>query len=101
MKAEVKNEVLKAVDATWKLQLAEKNRENDSCAIVFGLPVVTSPKNDANNFLKNHLKMSDENLEKITLKQTSRLGKGKGDRPPPFDEFLPVTGASYFLTVKI
>ena len=83
MKSEIKSEVLKAVDASWKLQLAKENRENDCCAIVFGLPVQTSPKNDASNFLKNDLKMNEETLEKISLKQTSRLGKGKGDRPPP------------------
>ena len=83
IKSEVKSDVLKAVDASWKLQLAKENKENDSCAIVFGLPVQSSPQNDAQNFLKNELKMNEESLGKIYLKQTSRLGKGKGDRPPP------------------
>ena len=83
MKSEIKTEVLRAVDASWKLQLAKENRENDCCAIVFGLPVQTSPKNDASNFLKNDLKMNEESLGKINLKQMSRLGKGRGDRPPP------------------
>ena len=83
IKSEMKTEVLKTVDASWKMQLAEKNKENDKCVIVFGLPVQSVPKNDAANFFKNELKMNQESLDKIDLRQANRLGKEKGGRPPP------------------
>ena len=81
--AKITSDILKKVDAPWKLQLAEQNRDNDSRAIVFGLPVKSSPMEDAIDFLKTKLNMKEESLNKIYLKQANRLGKAKGDRPPP------------------
>ena len=83
LKTEVKSDVLKAVSATWKAQLADKVREHEHSAIVFGFPVSRGSLDDAKMFLEKDLKLSRKSFNKIFLKQAVRLGKGDGNRPPP------------------
>ena len=83
VKKEVKAEVIKAVDGTWKVQLAEKVREHEKSAIVFGLPVSKQPFDDAIDFLENHLKLNNDAINKILMTGAERLGRGDGRKPPP------------------
>ena len=83
LKSEVKKEVLKAVDGSWKAQLAEIVKEHDKSAIVFGLTVSKDAFEDSVNFLENHLKLDKKSVDSILLTNSTRLGKGSLNKPPP------------------
>ena len=83
IKAEIKADVLKAVDGSWKSQLAEKVREHDKSAIVFGYAIVKDAFEDSVSFLEKHLKLDKKSVDSILLTSSTRLGKGSLNKPPP------------------
>ena len=83
VKNEVKAEVLKSVEGTWKAQLAEKVKEHEKSAIVFGVPVNKQPFDDAIDFLENRMKLSHDAIDKILMVGAERLGRGDAKKPPP------------------
>ena len=84
IKDEVKKDILSPVKATWNAIQAEKISEHDHSLIVFGLEAVGNPIEAAGKFLKDDLKVDDETLLKISVKQAFKLGKGEGSKLPPF-----------------
>jgi len=52
--------------------------------IIFGLEVEGNPLEAAGRFLKEKMKVSNETLLKISLKQAYKLGKGENGKVPPF-----------------
>ena len=83
LKTEIKSELLKSVDGTWKAQLAEKVKEHEKSAIVFGFPVSKNAFDDAIEFIENNLKLDRKSIENILLTGADRLGKGSPNKPPP------------------
>ena len=83
VKSEVKTEILRAVDGTWKAQLVEKVNEHEKSAIVFGLPVTKQAFDDAIDLIENKLKLDKDSIDKILMVGAERLGKGTGNKPPP------------------
>ena len=75
LKNEVKKEVLKAVDGSWKAQLAEIVKEHDKSAIVFGLTVSKDAFEDSVNFLENHLKLDKKSVDSILLREAFKKKK--------------------------
>lgn len=83
LKADIKNEIVKSVDGTWKAQLADKVQEHEKSAIVFGFPVSRDAFDDSIDFIENHLKLDKKSIDNILLIGASRLGKGSNNKPPP------------------
>ena len=83
LKDEIKSEILNSVDGTWKAQLAEKVKEHDKSAIVFGLPLSRDAFDDSVDFIENYLKLDKNSIDKILLTGSTRLGKGSPNKPPP------------------
>ena len=83
IKNEVKREILSPIKATWNAMQAEKVFEHEHSLIIFGLNVTKNPIEAAGDFLKNVLKVSNENLLRISVKQAHKLGRGDSNRPPP------------------
>ena len=84
IKNDVKAEVLKAVDGSWKSQLAEKVKEHEKSAIVFGFQTSKDAFDDSIDFIENHLKLDKKSIDNILLTGAHRLGKGSSNKPPPF-----------------
>ena len=83
LKVEIKDDILKAVDGTWKAQLADKVKEHEKSVIVFGFPVTKDPFDDAIDLIENYLKLDKRAIENILMKGANRLGKGAQNKPPP------------------
>ena len=77
------SEILNAVDGSWKAQLAEKVKEHDKSAIVFGFPASKDPFDESIDFIENHLKLDKNSIDKILLTSATTLGKGSPNKPPP------------------
>ena len=84
IKDEVKKELLAPIQATWNTMQAEKVHEHDHSLIIFGLEVAGNTIEAAGKFLRDVLKVSDETLLKISIKEAFKLGKGDGKKVPPF-----------------
>ena len=82
VKEVMKKEVLEAADGAWKVSLADKIKEHEHCAIVFGLRVVSTPLEDAYNFIRNNLKVNAEDSRKFNVINATRLGRGTDQKPP-------------------
>ena len=83
LKEEVKHEILKTVDGTWKAQLAEKVKEHEKSLIVFGFQVTMNPFDDAIELIENVLKVDKRTIERILMTGAIRLGQGGPNKPPP------------------
>ena len=83
VKKEVKDEVLPPVKATWNAIQAQKVFEHEHSMLVLGLQADKPPMEAAENLLRNDLKVSNENMFKISVKKAIRLGKAEGNKIPP------------------
>ena len=62
---------------------AQKVLEHEHSLLVFGFASSKSPLEAAGDLLKTNLKISEENMLKISVKRAIRLGKGDGNKIPP------------------
>jgi hypothetical protein len=81
---EVKRDILSPVKATWNAIQAEKVHEHDHSIVVFGYKVDGNTMEAAGKLLKDELKVSEDDMLKISIKQAYRLGKGANNKAPPF-----------------
>ena len=84
IKDEVKKDILSPLKATWNAIQAEKINEHDHSLIVFGLEAAGNPIEAAGRFLKDNLKVDEETLLKVSIKQAFKLGRGENNKVPPF-----------------
>ena len=84
IRKQVTNEILSPIQATWNALQAEKVLEHEHSMIVFGLHTTGNPIEAAGDFLKTQLKVPDETLLKVSVKQAVKLGRGDASKPPPF-----------------
>ena len=82
--AEVKKDLISPVKATWNAIQAEKVHEHDHSLIVFGYKVDGNTIEAAGKLLKDELKVSEDDMLKISIKQAYKLGKGAPNKEPPF-----------------
>jgi hypothetical protein len=83
VKKDVKADILPPVRATWNAIQAQKVWEHEHSLLVFGFASSKSPTEAALDILKTNLKISEENMMKISVKKVIRLGKGDGNKIPP------------------
>ena len=79
----MKADILPPVRATWNAIQAQKVWEHEHSLLVFGFASSKSPTEAALDILKTNLKISEENMMKISVKKVIRLGKGDGNKIPP------------------
>ena len=83
VKKDLKNEIIPPVKATWDAMQAQKVYEHEHSLLAFGIESNKPPFEAASNLLKEELKISEENLLKISVKKAVRLGKVEGNKVPP------------------
>ena len=84
VKAELKKEILAPVEAAWNAMQSQDVQEHEHNLIVFNYK--TNDKNlnkAAADFLRDEMKVTDDDLLKISLKKVYKLGNGKAGREPP------------------
>ena len=82
--AEVKRDLLSPVKATWNAIQAEKVHEHDHSIVVFGYKIDGNTMEAAGKLLKDELKLPEDDMLKISIKQAYRLGKGANSKAPSF-----------------
>ena len=83
IKEDIKNDIISPVKATWNAILSEQVKEHEHALIVFGLKIAGNPIEAAGDFLKKDLKVDEETMLRISIKQAYKLGKGDGIKNPP------------------
>ena len=84
VKADLKKEILAPVESAWDAIKAQEVHDHDHNLIVFNFKTEdTNLIRAAGDFFKNVMKVSEEDLLKLSIKQAYKLGKGKDGKPPP------------------
>ena len=84
VKEEVKKEMMQPLRSTWIAIQKQNVWDHEHALLVFNYDAANnSPTDSARDLLKNKLKISDENMAKIIIKQAYRLGRGSNGRVAP------------------
>ena len=83
VKRESEKEIMPSVRATWNAIQAQKVLEHEHSLLVFGYESNKTPLEATGEILKKELKISEENLLKVSVKKAVRLGNNEGNKVPP------------------
>ena len=71
------------LDSVWKSTLTDKVWEAEHNLIVFNRRSFDDPEKDAKDFIEKQLQLNEESLNKIKIRRSFRLGKGRNNQHPP------------------
>ena len=100
VKADLKKEILGPVETAWNAIKAQEVQEHEHNLIVFNYNNTEHNMiKAAGDFLKNVMKIPEDELLKISIKQAYKLGKGKqGGQPPMIVKFGHPSDRNHVLT---
>ena len=84
VKADIRKEILAPVESAWNAMKSQEVEVHEHNMIVFNLKTSgTNLVKAAGDFLKDQMKVPDEDLLRTSIKHAYTLGKGKDGKPPP------------------